>query len=158
MWKHIVSIALVITLIVVVIYTNLSTEPTPKEEPTWRADFSEATSTAEQESKPLLILLTGTTWCPWCQKLERQFLQSEDVMQYLTAHFTLLKYDIPVSNDVAAGTVRDYRLIASKYGVVGFPAILVINPKTQALLYRTGYSETTVVSFIGQFTPYQGPI
>jgi thioredoxin-related protein len=38
----------------------------------WLTDFSAAKKKAKEENKPILMLFTGSDWCPWCIKWEKE--------------------------------------------------------------------------------------
>ncbi|MDD3344408.1 MAG: thioredoxin family protein [Sulfurospirillaceae bacterium] len=63
--------------------------------------YQEARAKALQTHKPLMILFV-TTSCPWCQKLENQTLNKDEVNDYVQFHFVpvLLNKDIDTFPEV----------------------------------------------------------
>ena len=49
----------------------------------WTEDIAAAIKTAEKEEKDLLLLYTGSDWCPPCKKLEADILSQEEFLDCL---------------------------------------------------------------------------
>lgn len=62
----------------------------------WLDHYDTATSQARQTSQPILILFTGTNWCPACIKLEKQVLSNSRFAQALADRLIFLKQSFPV--------------------------------------------------------------
>jgi len=39
----------------------------------WQTDFDLAKKQAKEENKPILMLFTGSDWCPPCKMLKKRF-------------------------------------------------------------------------------------
>ena len=56
--------------------------------------FDAAIKTSADTKKPLLFLLTGSSWCPPCQQFEKSVLASEEWKAFEKENVTFLIYDI----------------------------------------------------------------
>ena len=57
---------------------SLATSPVRDDDSSWMDNAELALKTARQGNKDLLLLFTGSDWCPPCQKLEEEVLGQED--------------------------------------------------------------------------------
>lgn len=98
-------------------------------EDTWQTNYEVATKMAKEQNKPLLILFTGSDWCSWCQRLEKEVLQSEPFEDKITKSFVCLKIDFPIKRQQASDQFKQNQDLKAKYMVQGFPTIILLTPK-----------------------------
>ena len=65
----------------------------------WKAWSSSIFTFAEQENKPILLSI-GYAACHWCHVMERESFESEEVAEYMNAHFINVKVDREERPDV----------------------------------------------------------
>ena len=65
----------------------------------WKAWSSSIFTLAEQQNKPILLSI-GYAACHWCHVMERESFESEDVAEYMNAHFINVKVDREERPDV----------------------------------------------------------
>jgi thiol:disulfide interchange protein len=113
--------------------------PSPSNQINWLRSYSDAVALSQSTSKPIVILFTGTGWCPACMKLERQVITRPEFAQAVGQKFVFLKAEFP---DYSEGSVMasPYKPLLDRYGVDAFPTIVVINANGQ-LLYTVNYRE-----------------
>lgn len=110
----------------------------------WLNNYSEAVALSQSTSKPIVILFTGTGWCPACMRLEREVLTRPEFAQAIGQKFIFLKAEFPnySENSVMASP---YKPLLDRYGVKAFPTIVVINASGQELFrvnYRAGGAQS----------------
>lgn len=106
----------------------------------WLKSYSEAVNQSRATSKPILILFTGTNWCPACMKLERDVLTKPEFAQAVGNQFVFLKADFP-SHSADAINRSPYKSLMDQYGIGAFPSIVVVNANGQQLFtvnYQAG--------------------
>ena len=92
-------------------------------------DWDQAKANAS-ESQKMIMMDCYTTWCGWCKVMDKETFGNAEVAAYLQNNFVCLKMDM----EKGAGVK-----LAMKYGVSGFPTILVFNSKAQLIYRSTGY-------------------
>lgn len=98
----------------------------------WATNYSDAVSNANTLNKPVVILFTGTNWCPACMKLEKEVLTQPEFARLVGSNFVFLKAEFPdYSESSMMGS--PYRSIMLRYNVEAFPTFIVINPSGQIL-------------------------
>ncbi len=93
----------------------------------WTTDFHSATSAATGTGREVLLFFTGSDWCGWCHKLEAEVLDTEDFKEYAGANLVLVKLDFPRRIAQSEFTKGRNRGLAEKYGIRGYPTIVVLN-------------------------------
>ena len=61
----------------------------------WLTDYDQAVKTAKETKRPILMLFTGSDWCPYCVKLEKNVLSKTEFKKYAKDNLVLLYLDFP---------------------------------------------------------------
>ena len=94
----------------------------------WLTDYAKALSQAKAENKPVLIDFTGSDWCGWCMKLDREVFSMQDFKDYAAQKLVLLKIDFPRRTPQSAEQKAQNERLASQYGIHGFPTVVILRP------------------------------
>jgi len=111
---------------------------TAKAEVTWLNDFDGAMKEAAKRGVPVLAYFSGSDWCGWCMKLDREVLSQEAFGKYVKEAVVLFKADFPRSTSLPDKTRAQNENLARTYEVAGFPTVLVLDSSGKVLA-RTGY-------------------
>ena len=101
-------------------------------------DFEAAQVKAKAENKPMLLDFTGSDWCGWCIKLDKEVFGEAAFKDYAAAELVLVELDFPRGKGQSAELKAQNEALAKQYGVRGFPTILVLSPDGE-LIEKTGY-------------------
>jgi protein disulfide-isomerase len=104
----------------------------------WMTDFEAAKVKAKAENKPMLLDFTGSDWCGWCIKLDKEVFGEAAFKDYAEAELVLVELDFPRGKKQSAELKAQNEALAKQYGVRGFPTILVLSPEGE-LIEKTGY-------------------
>lgn len=119
-----------------------------KSQETWHTDLQTALSESAKTGKPVMLLVTGSTWCGPCQNLERNVLSSSTFKKYAQKNLVLLKADIPrARKDMSAETQK----IINKYHKGGVPTIYIIDSKGNVKEKQSGYGRGKTKDFLRRF-------
>ena len=58
----------------------------------WLTDAAQASKIAKEQNKDLLLLFTGSDWCPPCMKLEEEVFSQADFLQEAQQQFVSVSY------------------------------------------------------------------
>lgn len=103
----------------------------------WLSNYQEAISHSQSSGKPIVILFTGTHWCPACMKLEKEVLNKPEFAQAVGNRFIFLKAEFPDYAEEAM-SASPFRSLLDRYRVDAFPTMVVINTSGQRL-YTVNY-------------------
>lgn len=106
----------------------------------WIADFDEAVDLARKENKDLLVDFTGSDWCGWCKKLDKEVFGEQAFLDAAQKDFVLVALDFPHAEEVKAKVPNPERNeeLQKQYGIRGFPTILLMNVDGE-VYGKTGY-------------------
>jgi len=99
----------------------------------WETDFEVAKTKAKKNNKPILMLFTGSDWCPPCKMLKKDFFHSDEFIAKST-NFVLLMVDFPRNKELITPTQEAAnKVLNSKYGVRSLPIVIAVNHKGQVI-------------------------
>jgi len=113
----------------------------------WEENLETALQKAKAENKAVLVNFTGSDWCQWCIKLSDEVFSKSEFEDYAEDNLILVKLDFPRSIEQSAETKLYNNQLAQRYGVQGFPTILLFNSAGNLVL-TTGYQPGGPVSYV----------
>ena len=124
----------------------------------WHTDYEEAARRARRENKRLLIDFTGSDWCRWCIKLDREVFSTPRFKQYADHNLVLLKVDFPRRRPLPPPLRRQNEALARQYRITEYPTIVVQSPNGRPL-QRFGYVPGGANAFIRKLeeSAHHGP-
>jgi len=125
----------------------------------WLTSYDAAMAESERSGRPVLVLFTGSDWCPHCRTLEKNVLETSTFRDWADGRLVLLLIDLPrqgISEEVRVERSK----VCIKYGVRSFPAVLLLGPDGARLGEKRGYdgqSANAWVADMAQFVPVSAP-
>ena len=107
--------------------------------PKWYTDLDEAKAVAAKENKPLLVDFTGSDWCGYCIKLHAEVFDKPE-FEAFAKNYVLVELDFPNKKPQPAEEKAKNKATQAKFGVSGFPTVLLLDAKTgEAYGRQSGY-------------------
>ena len=119
----------------------------------WEENLETALQKAKTENKAVLVNFTGSDWCQWCIKLSNEVFSQPEFEEYADENLILVRLDFPRSIEQSAETKMYNNQLAQRYGVQGFPTILLFNSQGQMVL-QTGYQPGGPASYVNHLKSY----
>jgi protein disulfide-isomerase len=113
----------------------------------WMTDYDAALQKAVAENKHVLVDFSGSDWCGWCIKLDKEVFSKETFVDYADENLVLLLVDFPRSKEQSDEQRTANEALAEKYGIRGFPTVLILNPQGE-VIERTGYQQGGADAYI----------
>jgi protein disulfide-isomerase len=113
----------------------------------WDDDYDKALAKGKQEKKLVLLDFTGSDWCGWCIKLDKEVFSKKEFKDYAKENLVLVEVDFPNSKPQSRKLKEQNEKLQSQFGVKGFPTIIVLNgdgKKVGELGYQEGGPEPFV--------------
>ncbi len=105
----------------------------------WETDFEKASAKAKAEGKHILINFSGSDWCGWCIKLEKEVFSKEAFKAYAKENLILVLADTPRDDSKqSSGLKKQNKALKEKFSVSGFPTVIILSPAGKAVA-QTGY-------------------
>lgn len=105
----------------------------------WQTDYKAALEQAAKENKPVLLDFTGSDWCGWCIKLDKETFSQPDFKQFAEKNLILVEVDFPNGKPQSAEVKKQNAELQAKYGVEGFPTLILLNSKGKEIAKNPGY-------------------
>jgi protein disulfide-isomerase len=118
----------------------ISTAPA-EGKPGWLTDFQQAQEQAKTSKKLILVDFTGSDWCGWCIKLDREVFSKPEFKEYASKNLVLMEVDFPRAKQLSPSEKSQNQQLAQEHGIQGFPTIIVLNSdgkKVGELSYEAG--------------------
>ena len=116
----------------------------------WSSDFEAAKKQAVETKKDLLIDFTGSDWCGWCIKLNKEVFSQEPFKAGVKDKFVLVELDYPKDKSkLSAATLKQNEELAKKYPIGGYPTILLTDADGKPYA-ATGYEAGGPEAYVKQ--------
>lgn len=102
----------------------------------WLTDFEAAKKQAAAEKKDILVDFTGSDWCGWCIKLDKEVFSTPAFKAQ--KDFVLVSLDFPRRKEIPADQKAKNEALMRQWGVQGFPTIVLTNAAGEPYA-TTGY-------------------
>ena len=104
----------------------------------WLENYTEALAAAKSLNRPVFIDFTGSDWCGWCIRLDREVFTQKAFIKYAKKDLVLLKLDFPRRKKLSEDQQKQNVELAQKFGIRGFPTIVIVDAEGKEIA-RTGY-------------------
>jgi protein disulfide-isomerase len=119
-------------------------------ESAWLNDYKKAQEEAKANNKLLLLNFTGSDWCGWCIKFDKEVWSQQQFKDFARDNLVLVELDFPRRKSQPAEVKKQNLELAQHYEVLGFPTIVVLNGSGQKLWQFDGYFPGGPEAFIAQ--------
>ncbi len=123
--------------------------------PTWLTDFPKAQSQARSEKKAMLVDFTGSDWCGWCIRLQREVFSKPEFDEYARKNLVLVEVDFPKRKAQSDALLRANRALAQRFSVEGYPTLVVLDSAGKEL-GRLGYEPGGPKPFLARLSKMTG--
>lgn len=117
----------------------------------WQTDYKAALEQAAKENKPVLLDFTGSDWCGWCIKLNKETFSQPEFQKFAEKNLILVELDFPNNKPQADSVKKQNAELQAKYGVEGFPTLVLLNSKGKEIARNPGYLPGGPKGFIEWF-------
>ncbi|MES2679449.1 MAG: thioredoxin family protein [Bacteroidota bacterium] len=89
----------------------------------WHTDLMKANELSTISNKPIFAFFTGSDWCGWCKKLERDVLSKPEFIQWAKKNVVLLELDFPRNKQLSPALMQQNAGLQQTFQVKGYPTI-----------------------------------
>ena len=106
----------------------------------WHSSLEKALEKSKAENKKVLVLRTGSDWCPPCMRLEREALNNPEFKEFAAKHLELVFLDSPrrktISSEQRAYNVKTAQALNMGRGV---PSLAIVDTDSKVTARQMGY-------------------
>jgi thioredoxin-related protein len=154
-----------ITIIILSLFLALFSGCSPKEssattdspamELPWQTDLPKALTEAKSENKIVLLDFTGSDWCVWCIKFDKEALDTQAFKDYAASNLVLVQLDFPNSKPQSSDLKQANAQLQTQYKVEGFPTFVALNEDGKEIGRQEGYSAGGAKAFIAKLEGFK---
>jgi protein disulfide-isomerase len=104
----------------------------------WETDFEKASTTAKASDKYMLLDFSGSDWCGWCIRLEKEVFSQDAFKDFAEENLVCVLVDFPRAKEQTKELKQQNLDLARKYKIKGYPTIIVLSPDGKPV-GKTGY-------------------
>ncbi len=111
----------------------------------WHHNPQEAIALSMTSKKPIMMFFTGSDWCGWCIKLQKEVFNTPEFKTWVADKYILLELDFPRRKQLEPAIAQQNAQLQNILQVRGYPTIYFIQPEQKEqnvnlnALARTGY-------------------
>lgn len=118
----------------------------------WETNWEAAKAKSKAENKPILINLTGSDWCGWCIKLEKEVFSTKEFQEFAAANVVLFEADFPRKKEVPADLKAQNAKLKKEYLAGGYPTVYVLDADGKKLSEDIGELKGGTAEYIKTIT------
>lgn len=111
-----------------------STAPLHADLTRWNSDHAAAQAKAREQERPILVLFTGSDWCPPCMRLEGEVMGDQAFYDWADQNVVLLVADFPRRKPIAPEQRAANEALRDRApGFRGYPAMYLWDVSSNSL-------------------------
>lgn len=116
------------TLLVLLLVSQLSFSqaPAPSENLVWYTSLQQVHELSQQTKKPIFAFFTGSDWCGWCKKLQRDVFSKPEFVAWASKNVILLELDFPRMKQLPPDLAQQNSSMQQALHVSGYPTCWII--------------------------------
>jgi thioredoxin-related protein len=123
----------------------------------WGTDFPKALAQAKADKKVVLLDFTGSDWCIWCIKFDKEALDTDKFAGYAKAHLELVTLDFPNKKPQSDALKAANAALKDKYKIEGFPTFILLDAEGKEIGRQVGYAPGGPEAFIAKLEKFSKP-
>ena len=121
----------------------------------WFTNMPKAMAQARAEHKLVLADFTGSDWCVWCQRLDKDTLSKKEFADYAKTNLVLVQLDYPDQKPQADELKAANAVLKDRFKVDSFPTLIYLRPDATVLWRVDGYFEGGPTALIAELEKHK---
>jgi thiol-disulfide isomerase/thioredoxin len=114
-----------LTLLAVLFVSTLSLFAQTESNLVWQTDLVKAHELSQATKKPIFAFFTGSDWCGWCKKLQKDVYAKPEFVAWAEKNVILLELDFPRSKQLPQELAQQNNSLQQFFKVTGFPTVWI---------------------------------
>ncbi len=123
----------------------------------WMTNYEKAVEISKSTHRPSILFFTGSDWCGWCNKLEKEILETSDFLEAAGDKLIYVKLDFPMKTKLNPDTAAQNEQLQKRFSVRSYPTIVLLDPDQQPIGvtgYRAGGGKQYALHLIKMVNEY----
>jgi hypothetical protein len=105
----------------------------------WTTDYPAAVKVATERHLPMFIQFTGSDWCGWCQKMEKECLSKPEFLEAMKTQCVLVSVDFPHKTKLPDDLKEQNNKLSAQFKKRGgFPAYYIVDSDAKTVQWSFG--------------------
>lgn len=110
-------------------------------------DFALAKELAAESKRPILLVFSGSDWCGWCKKLDKEVFATEEFAEYADKNIIFVYADFPRRTQLSPELKKHNEELKKQYRIGGYPTVYLLRADGSVIL-KTGYQRGGAQNYI----------
>ena len=97
----------------------------------WHTDLNKAIELSVEDNKPLFMFFTGSDWCGWCIRLQKEVFFKPEFVKWAKENLTLVELDFPRRKKLDESLRQQNDNLRQMFAVRGYPTGWFVIPEIQ---------------------------
>ncbi len=89
----------------------------------WHTDMMKAYEISKASNKPIFAFFTGSDWCGWCHKLQKEVFAKSEFIEWAQKNVVLVELDFPARKQLPQELAAQNESLKQFFQVRDFPTI-----------------------------------
>ena len=89
--------------------------------------MSKATDISIKENKPMFLFFTGSDWCGWCIRLQKEVFNTPEFIKWAKESVVLVELDFPRKNEQTDAVKMQNAQLQQQLQVRGYPTVWFVS-------------------------------
>ncbi len=98
---------------------------------TWHTNIDKAMAISNKEKKPLMLFFTGSDWCGWCIRLQKEVFYKPEFVKWAKDNVVLVELDFPRKKQLEPALQQQNYSLQNAFRVQGYPTVWFVNSETK---------------------------
>lgn len=111
----------------------------------WYNNVAKASEIAKSQNKPLMMFFTGSDWCGWCKRLQKEVFYTPEFIKWAKEQVILVELDFPRTFQLTPEIATQNQSLQQMFGISGYPTVWFVKAEVNGTkvsftkLGSTGY-------------------
>lgn len=105
-----------------IFFLTLGTMAANAQELKWYTNVNDAMAVSQKTKKPMFLFFTGSDWCGWCMRLQKEVFKTPEFAKWAEKNVILVELDYPRKAQDEA-TKQQNAQLAATFGIKGYPTV-----------------------------------
>ena len=97
----------------------------------WHTDLNKAIEISIESEKPLFMFFTGSDWCGWCIRLQKEVFFKPDFIKWAKENLVLVELDFPRRKKLEESLKQQNENLRQMFAVRGYPTGWFVVPEIE---------------------------
>ncbi len=115
-------------IVITLVLTLLSFTTKAQENQVWHTDINKAIAISTKEHKPMFLFFTGSDWCGWCIRLQKEVFKTPEFTAWAKDKVVLVELDYPRRTPQDPAIQQQNTSLQQVFAVQGYPTVWFVKP------------------------------